>query len=74
MWRRRAKRDAGVIELAVGAVIDKCKMKKHFTLDIADGHFTFHRRQEEIAAEAQLDGIYVIRASTAAKSVPEKRP
>lgn len=41
-----------MIGLAVGAVIDKYKMKKHFTLDIADGHFTFHRRHEEIAAEA----------------------
>jgi hypothetical protein len=38
-------------------------MKKHFALDIADGRFTFHRRQEEIAAEARLDGIYVIRTS-----------
>ena len=55
--RKRAKHDAGVIGLAVGAVIDKYKMKKHFTLDIADGHFTFHRRQEEIAAEARLDHI-----------------
>jgi hypothetical protein len=48
--RKPAKHDAGVIGLAVGAVIDKHKMKKHFALDIADGRFTFHRRQEEIAA------------------------
>jgi hypothetical protein len=34
-------------------VVDKHKMKKHFVLDIADGRFTFHRRQEEIAAEAR---------------------
>ena len=54
--RKPAKHDAGVIGLAVGAVIDKYKMKKHFALDIADGHFTFHRRHEEIAAEARLDG------------------
>jgi len=67
--RKPAKHDAGVIGLAVGAVIDKHKMKKHFALDIADGHFTFHRRQEEIAAETRLDGIYVIRASLPADKI-----
>ena len=67
--RKRAKHDAGVIGLAVGAVIDKYKMKKHFALDIADDHFTFHRRQEEIAAEARLDGIYVIRTSLPADKI-----
>jgi hypothetical protein len=58
-----------VIGLAVGAVIDKHKMKKHFALDIADGRFTFHRRQEQIAAEAKLDGIYVIRTSLPANKI-----
>ncbi len=67
--RKPAKHDAGVIGLAVGAVIDKHKMKKHFALDIADGRFTFHRRQEQIAAEAKLDGIYVIRTSLPANKI-----
>jgi len=67
--RKPAKHDAGVIGLAVGAVIDKHKMKKHFALDIADGRFTFHRRQQEIAAEARLDGIYVIRTSLPADKI-----
>jgi transposase len=67
--RKPAKHDAGVIGLAVGAVIDKHKMKKHFALDIADGRFTFHRRREEIAAEARLDGIYVIRTSLPADKI-----
>ncbi len=67
--RKPAKHDVGVIGLAVGAVIDKHKMKKHFALDIADGHFTLHRRQEEIAAEARLDGIYVIRTSRPADKI-----
>jgi hypothetical protein len=44
-------------------VIDKHKMKKHFSLDIADGRFGCKRREAEIAAEARLDGIYVIRTS-----------
>lgn len=55
--------DAGAIGLAAGAVIGKRKMKKHFDLTIAGGRFEFRRREEEIAAEARLDGIYVIRTS-----------
>lgn len=61
--RTPKKYDAAKIGLAVGAVIDKRKMKKHFTLEIADGHFAFKRCEEEIKAEARLDGVYVIRTS-----------
>ena len=61
--RKPGKHDAAKIGLAVGAVIDKRKMKKHFALDIADGRFAFQRREPEIAAEARLDGVYVIRTS-----------
>jgi hypothetical protein len=61
--RKPAKHDAAKIGLAVGAVIDKRKMKKHFALTIADGRFAFQRREPEIAAEARLDGVYVIRTS-----------
>jgi len=61
--KKPAKHDAAMIGLAVGAVIDKRKMKKHFALDIADGRLAFARRAEEVAAEARLDGIYVIRTS-----------
>jgi hypothetical protein len=62
---RRApkKHTAAVTGLKVGAVIDKHKMAKHFVLDIRDGHFSFRRNDEGIAAEAALDGIYVIRTS-----------
>lgn len=61
--RKPKKHDAAAIGLKVGAVIDKRKMGKHFALDIADGRFAYHRREEEIAAEARLDGLYVIRTS-----------
>lgn len=62
---RRApkKHTAAVIGLKVGAVIDKHRMAKHFALDIRDGHVSFRRDDEKIAAEAMLDGIYVIRTS-----------
>jgi hypothetical protein len=61
--RRQPLRGAAAIGLKVGAVLDQHKMAKHFTLDIADNRFGFARKTEEIAAEATLDGIYVVRTS-----------
>jgi Transposase DDE domain len=51
------------IGLAVGAVINKFKMKKHMALDIKDRQFAFSRKTEPIAREAELDGIYILRTS-----------
>lgn len=51
------------IGLAVGRVRDRHKMAKHFILDIGEGRFAFRRDQAAIAAEAALDGLYVIRTS-----------
>jgi hypothetical protein len=67
--RKPVKYDAAAIGLAVGAVIDKHKVKKHFALDIADGRFAFRRREDQIAVEARLDGIYVVRTSLPADKV-----
>jgi Transposase DDE domain len=61
--KRQPLRGAAKIGLEVGAVLDKHKMAKHFTLDITDSQFGFARKAEEIAAEAALDGIYVVRTS-----------
>ena len=51
------------IALRVGKVINHYNMAKHFTLEINDESFTFTRNSEAIAAEAALDGIYVLRTS-----------
>jgi len=61
--KRQRRRGAAAIGLKVGAVLDQHKMAKHFTLDIADSRFGFARKREAIAAEAALDGIYVVRTS-----------
>jgi len=61
--QRQRLRGAAAIGLKVGAVLDRHKMAKHFTLDIADNRFGFARKTEEVAAEAALDGIYVVRTS-----------
>jgi len=57
---------AGKIGEAVGKVIAKRKVGKHFRRDITDTTFTFERNQAAIDAEAALDGIYVLRTSTPA--------
>src|SRR6478609_6117043 len=58
---KRALRGKDKIALRVGKVINHYKMAKHFTL--TDASFTFTRNTEAIAAEAALDGIYVLRTS-----------
>ena len=59
-------RTAADIGLAVGAVVNLKKMAKHFAIEIRDGYFAWRRRDDQIAAEARLDGIYVIRTSVPA--------
>ena len=54
------------IGVRVGKVIDQYKMAKHFELTIDENAFSFVRRHECIAAEAALDGIYIIRTSVSA--------
>ena len=51
------------IGIAVGECIKKYKMKKHITIEIEDQQFSFTRKTEQIAREAQLDGIYILRTS-----------
>jgi transposase len=55
------------IGVRVGKVINQYKVAKHFTLDIQDKAFSFTRQAEQIAAEAALDGLYVIRTSLPAE-------
>ena len=48
--------------MAVGAVIGKHNMAKHFAIEIADTTFAFARKTAAIAAEAALDGLYAVPA------------
>ena len=62
--RKRAPlRGRAEIGLAVGSVLDKHKMGKHFEFIITDTSLVYRRTDETIAAEARLDGIYVIRTN-----------
>jgi hypothetical protein len=68
--QKRPLRGKDTIALRVGKVINHYKMAKHFHLQITDDSFTFTRSTEAIAAEAALDGIYVLRTSLPADSLP----
>jgi hypothetical protein len=68
--RRRAPlQGAAAIGLAVGAVLDKHKMAKHYELAITDTSLAWRRKDDAIAAEARLDGIYVIRTNLPADTL-----
>jgi hypothetical protein len=54
---------AGLIGERAGRVVNRFKVAKHFQLTITDGHFAYQRKQQAIAAEAALDGFYVLRSS-----------
>ena len=61
--QRRPLRGNDKIALRVRTVRNHYKMAKHVDLQITDDSFTFTRNDDQIAAEAALDGIYVLRTS-----------
>jgi transposase len=71
----KARVDAGrlagqdAIGVCVGKVINQYKVAKHFELNIGDDSFSHARKHEGIAAEAALDGIYIIRTSLSAEQM-----
>ncbi len=54
---------AAAIGQAVGTVLNRRKMAKHFQISVSDDAFGFARNDAAIAAEAALDGIYVVRTN-----------
>lgn len=61
--KRRPLQGAAAIGRKVGVALERHKMAKHFELTIADDRFRFARKTRAIAAEAALDGLYVVRTS-----------
>jgi hypothetical protein len=60
---RNPLRGADKIGLRVGKVIQRRKMGKHFHIEITEGSFRYERDPAGIAAEAALDGFYVVRTN-----------
>jgi hypothetical protein len=69
----RPLRGQAAIGLRVGRVLGRYKMAKHFLISIEENRFRYERRQEEIQAEAALDGIYVIRTSVPANKISSEQ-
>src|SRR5205823_6538205 len=67
---RRRRKPVGLAQIGimVGAVLDRHKLGKHIRIDVTERNFTHRRDREAIAAEARLDGFYVIPTSFAAAS------
>jgi hypothetical protein len=66
---RRPLRGTEKIALRADRVLRRRKVAKHFTIDIGEDHFSYHRNQDSITAEAALDGIYVLRTTVDAGSL-----
>ena len=60
---KRRLKGADKIGVRVGKVIGRYKVAKHFELHIEEDSFGYLRKPESIAAEAALDGLYVVRTS-----------
>jgi transposase len=65
MVARKRLRGADQIGVRVGRVLNKYKVAKHFELQIEDERCSFRIREDQVAAEALLDGIYMLRTSVA---------
>ena len=63
---RRPLRGQDKIAVRADRVLNRRKVARHFITDIGEDHFSYHRNQDSITAEAALDGIYVLRTSVTA--------
>jgi hypothetical protein len=68
MAARGRLKGEGEIGVRVGKVVNQYKVAKHFHLDIREDGFDYRIKEEQVTAEAALDGIYVVRTS-----LPKKR-
>jgi hypothetical protein len=66
---RNPLRGEAAIALKVGAVLGRRKVAKHFTLTITEETLSFVRDADAVAAEAALDGFYVLRTSVPAEAL-----
>ncbi len=67
--KQQPLRGSAEIGLAVGAVLDRRKVAKHFKIAITDQDLSFVRNQAAIDQETALDGFYVLRTSLPAKDI-----
>ena len=66
-WGRLRGRER--INRRVGANVNRWSVAKHFEVEVTDNNISWRRRENRIAAEARLDGVYVIRTSLKSASM-----
>ena len=71
--KRKPLRGRREIGLAVGRILGRFKMGKHFKLFIEDDGFRFERKPGNIEREAALDGIHVIRTNVPAEALSSEK-
>jgi len=71
--KKKPLRGRKEIGLAVGKILGRYKMGKHFSLFIEEDGFRCERKQNNIEREAALDGIYVIRTSVPAEVLSSEK-
>jgi transposase len=69
MVARKRLRGQDTIGVRVGRIVDKYKVAKHFELDIRHDHVAFRIREDQVAQEAALDGLYVLRTPLPAQQM-----
>ena len=67
--KRKPLRSVKEIGMAVGKVINKYKVAKHFKMTITEDFISWQRKAEAIESEARLDGFYIIRTSVEEKEL-----
>ena len=67
--RTRTPLGAAAIAEKAARVKSRFKVGKHFDTDIADGAFSWSRRQADIDREAAVDGFYIVRTDQDAGSL-----
>ena len=60
--RRSSPLCGDALKLRVHTALGQYKMRKHFQVELGEGGLSWQRDSAKVAAEAALDGLYVIRA------------
>jgi hypothetical protein len=68
---RNPLRGEDAIGVRLGRVIGRFHMAKHFEITITQTSLSYRRKLDAIAAEAALDGLYVIRTSLSATKLDD---
>jgi transposase len=71
--KKKPLRGRKEIGLAVGRILGRYKMGKHFRLFIEDDGFRCERKPDNLEREAALDGIYVIRTSVPVQTLSSEK-